>query len=199
MSPRFSADVNALLKLLLHAAKHPSCSVNGLLVGKENGGVVGIVDIIPLFHTSLALSPPLEIALAMVNSHINSDNNLSIVGYYEGDSQYGRPELSKPGISIADKLAQLYKSMKLCVLVDSTKLADMIRAEEETLPFQVLVHKSGKWECSGKDSEPLGYEGGSLRSLLLEHIDQGKHRSFVDFDEHLDDVTRDYMNPSIKA
>ena len=70
MSSGYAAEPVALLKALLHAAKYPHASVNGLLLGKRvEGGEGGepatrIVDAVPLFHAGLTLAPMLEVALA---------------------------------------------------------------------------------------------------------------------------------------
>ncbi len=37
----------AYFKIFFHAAKHPHQPVNGVLVGKEEAGIVTIVDIMP--------------------------------------------------------------------------------------------------------------------------------------------------------
>lgn len=64
-----------LLKILLHAAKHPSCTVNGVLLGSEHQATgsgeereARVTDIVPLFHASHHLAPPLEVALAQVSA-----------------------------------------------------------------------------------------------------------------------------------
>ena len=73
----YTVDSKALLKILLHAAKHPSHSVNGVLLGtiapasgepgSPRGGAaqvaVTVADAIPLFHSFLSLAPALETAL----------------------------------------------------------------------------------------------------------------------------------------
>ncbi len=63
-------DLLPLLKVLMHAAKHPHLSVNGVLLGTTSGpaGDVQVSDSIPLFHNSLALAAPTEIALTLVSS-----------------------------------------------------------------------------------------------------------------------------------
>lgn len=65
---KYEISQNAYMKLLLHALKHNSASVNGVLVGRVNpkNDVIQFVDAVPLFHSNLALLPPLEIALLMV-------------------------------------------------------------------------------------------------------------------------------------
>lgn len=73
----YTVDSKALLKILLHAAKHPSHSISGVLLGTvapasgEPGSprdgaaqvAVTVADAIPLFHSFLSLAPALETAL----------------------------------------------------------------------------------------------------------------------------------------
>jgi hypothetical protein len=63
-----SCEELPVVKLLLHSAKYPQSSVNGLLLGSVDGkdGGVTVTDAIPLFHNSLALAAPTEIALSQV-------------------------------------------------------------------------------------------------------------------------------------
>ena len=67
-----SVDRLAILKILLHAAKYPSASINGVLLGREaprasdGEAAIHIVDAIPLFHSFLTLAPSLETALLQV-------------------------------------------------------------------------------------------------------------------------------------
>lgn len=73
-------DSAALLKILLHGAKYPAAPINGLLLGTATQSAGGtesaaetgdaslqIVDAVPLFHSFLHLSMPLETALLQVS------------------------------------------------------------------------------------------------------------------------------------
>ena len=68
MSAVYACDQTALLKILLHSAKYPAASVNGILLGKTNSNKlsVEVVDAIPLLHSFLTLAPALETALVQV-------------------------------------------------------------------------------------------------------------------------------------
>lgn len=68
MSPVYACDQTALLKILLHSAKYPAASVNGVLLGRisKDKQSVEIVDAIPLLHSFLTLAPALETALVQV-------------------------------------------------------------------------------------------------------------------------------------
>lgn len=68
---KYEIGQNAYIKLVLHALKHKTSAVNGILVGrliKEE--VIEITDAIPLSHSHIGLLPTLEIALIQVCSSI---------------------------------------------------------------------------------------------------------------------------------
>eukprot|EP00803_Ostreobium_quekettii_P005954 evm.model.scf_213EXC.8 EVM.evm.TU.scf_213EXC.8 scf_213EXC:76385-80157(-) len=137
MGGGYKADTTPLLKALLHGAKFPSCSVNGVLLGFDGGDADGVhvVDAVPLFHTALPLAPHLEVALAMVDAYVKAQQGgLQIVGYYQADAAYGVTELGKTGKAIADRLHQQTKA-SCALLIDSKKLAAMVN-EKEDLPFE---------------------------------------------------------------
>jgi hypothetical protein len=52
--------------MFLHACKHPTKAVNGLLLGTADADGVHVTTVLPLFHSSFALSPMLEAALMLV-------------------------------------------------------------------------------------------------------------------------------------
>lgn len=57
----------AYLKLVLHAAKFPSSTCVGLLVGTVSGSSCTITDAIPLAHHWTDLSPMAEAGLRLVS------------------------------------------------------------------------------------------------------------------------------------
>lgn len=60
----------AFLKMVLHAAKHPESSVNGILLSDQNcDSQIIITDYIPLFHSVINLTPMLETALYHVSQN----------------------------------------------------------------------------------------------------------------------------------
>ena len=61
-----SSETLPLIKILLHAAKHPHLAVNGVLLGTATDSAVSITDAVPLFHNSTQLAMPTEIALTQV-------------------------------------------------------------------------------------------------------------------------------------
>jgi len=62
-------STRAYCKMLMHAAKYPSSSINGLLLSKVGGGSqpVKYVDCIPLLHINTGLAPMAEVGLAQID------------------------------------------------------------------------------------------------------------------------------------
>ena len=75
----------AYCKLFLHLAKYPHLSCNGVLLIKKSSTAahnqINFVDCVPLFHSSLTLTPSLEIALSQIEALCLKDD-LEIAGYY---------------------------------------------------------------------------------------------------------------------
>lgn len=59
-----SAD--ALYTILLHAAKHPTSAVSGLLLGSIGGDAVDVAQALPVCHSFIMLTPLLEAAMVQV-------------------------------------------------------------------------------------------------------------------------------------
>ena len=52
--------------LFMHVCKYPFKVVNGLLLGTVQDGAVRVCKALPMFHSTLSLSPMLETALMLV-------------------------------------------------------------------------------------------------------------------------------------
>lgn len=61
-------SARAYVKMCLHAARYPHAAVNGLLLAPapRSGECLCLTDCVPLFHSHLALSVMLEVALNQV-------------------------------------------------------------------------------------------------------------------------------------
>lgn len=61
-------SARAYVKMCLHAARYPHAAVNGLLLAPapQSGECLCLTDCVPLFHSHLALSVMLEVALNQV-------------------------------------------------------------------------------------------------------------------------------------
>ena len=64
-------STRAYCKMMMHAARYPSYSINGLLLSKSSSmssgsKLIQYLDCIPLFHINTGLAPMVEVALAQV-------------------------------------------------------------------------------------------------------------------------------------
>uniref|UniRef100_A0A914X3H5 MPN domain-containing protein n=1 Tax=Plectus sambesii TaxID=2011161 RepID=A0A914X3H5_9BILA len=78
-------STNAYCKMVLHAFKYPHAAITGLLIAekKREGGVLHIVDVVPLAHQCTSLSVAVEAALCQVDAHCHSKPpQRLIVGVY---------------------------------------------------------------------------------------------------------------------
>jgi hypothetical protein len=65
----------AFAKLLCHACKYPSNSINGVLLGRIESGNLIVQDSIPMFHDHLNLAPMTEFAFRQVCSNYSLSDN----------------------------------------------------------------------------------------------------------------------------
>ena len=180
----------ALVKLQLHLAKYPHCAVNGLLLGcKQRASedkVIAIVDVIPLFHQCLQLSPMLEIALINVDSHCSS-NQLFIAGYYEAPELLNaKAEPSPFSVKVAEKIKSNATNSRL-VIINNKKVPNL-----DSMQFY-NSSDGKKWTKS--DDELIFEENAS--ETLHDLLDRKAYRDLVDFDNHLSDISQHWLNQPI--
>ncbi|OIS96922.1 PREDICTED: ER membrane protein complex subunit 8/9 homolog [Nicotiana attenuata] len=191
---------NAYIKLILHALKHKTSSVNGVLLGRISGndGNVEIVESVPLFHSHIGLLPPLEISLIMIEEYY-ADKGLSIVGYFHANERFDDFEVGNVAKNIADHIFKYFPQAAL-LLLDNKKLEALLKEGKDRSPVMQLYTKevSRSWKLVGTDaSGPLKIKEPSANIILLDYISSGKWKDIVDFDDHLDDISKDWLNPEL--
>uniref|UniRef100_A0A1B6KCN4 MPN domain-containing protein n=1 Tax=Graphocephala atropunctata TaxID=36148 RepID=A0A1B6KCN4_9HEMI len=194
------ADINftsrAYCKMILHAAKYPHCSVNGILLSecskskdsKSQNNVY--VDAVPLFHLCLHVSPMAEIALTQID-HWASTEGLVISGYYVANENIRDTSIDKPANRIADKIAENNSSACL-VVIDNRQLS--LTMEEPALIVSQFAEV--KWKTLDKSSWSVPESCLDAAATLLERRWQ---ENVIDFDNHLDDITLDWRNKPANA
>ncbi|PNH08236.1 ER membrane protein complex subunit 8/9 [Tetrabaena socialis] len=205
-------EPGAILKILAHASKFPSNSVNGALLGSCDGANVEVVDAIPLCHTTLSLAPALEIGLAQVESYAHISGSVQVVGYYQSDARFGPGDLSPLARKIADKVAER-QPRAVVLLLDNKRLELFCKAQAD-VPFDLFTKDGSKgWKrapegkpsvvaaeaeaADGAGAARLQLKGGEWKKLREEFFmmfKQLRHRTLHDFEEHLDDVAKDWLN-----
>lgn len=110
------------------------------------------------------------------------------------------------GKRIADRLAERQPD-SFVLAVNNQKLAAFSRKGSSEPPFELLLRESaaskGSWKkvSAGSAAGNLDLTAGSswdqLRARFLNMHAKGQHAQLADFDEHLDDVSKDYTNQQL--
>jgi hypothetical protein len=194
---------------------------------KQGGEEVIITDAVPLLHTSLHLAAPLEVALAQVSctgtdtwvysciphqplhckttlqvvaaSKQSQGSSKEVVGYYQADARYGAGDLTPVGRKIADKIASHQPSAVVLVL-DNKKLSAFLGGEETVQhPFEPFTRDGSRgWKREQQNTITL--QQGTWRAFFTDIMTALKnrvHMSLWDFDDHLDDLSKDPFNPHL--
>lgn len=188
---KIQVSPQAYAKILLHTSKYPHKAVNGVLVGEENlkDGKIYALDAIPLFHIALGLAPMLEVALARVDIHCK-ENGLQIVGYYQANEHINDNSPNAICYKIGEKICDHFNN-GFMLMVDNTKL--LVPCDE--IACKCYVVQDNKWKQSDKDLLLVG--GEDSLGLTTELIEAKTYQSLIDFDNHLDDITQDWLNKDI--
>jgi hypothetical protein len=124
-------------------------------------------------------------------------HKLQLIGYYHAESRMNAQDMHPVGKRIADKLAERQPDA-FVVTLNNEKLAAFSRRGSTEPPFELLLSggTKGSWKKAVSDS--LGLPGSSswegLRARFLNMFSKQQHSQLADFDEHLDDISRDYTN-----
>ncbi|CAM6032795.1 unnamed protein product [Sphagnum compactum] len=225
-STKYEIAQTAYVKLVLHALKHKTSAVNGVLIGrvigaaaagieagtagaassggKESGGgnvTIEILDSVPFFHSHLGILPMLELALIQVDEYFASlKSGLSIVGYYHANEFFDDYELSSIARKIGDHIAR-YCPQAGILLLDNRQLGALSKGGTKKPVVQLYVREAVRgWRQSGPggvQSADLVLKEATANSILTDYISEHREQLVVDFDEHLDDISKDWLNTSL--
>ncbi|XVF04654.1 hypothetical protein REPUB_Repub05bG0103400 [Reevesia pubescens] len=197
---KYEISQNAYIELVLHALKHKTMAVNGVLLGRvnlQNENAVEIIDSVPLFHSNLALLPPLEIALIMVEEHYASQG-LGIVGYFHANERFDDAELGIVAKNIGDHICRYFPQAAL-LLLDNKKLEALPKGKDQSLMMQLYIRDASRnWKLAGSvGGSLLVIKEPAANIVLLDYISSEKWQDVVDFDEHLDDIKKQVLWSSL--
>jgi len=213
MPPSYTLSHLAYLKLVLHAAKYPHATVNGVLLTSSapSSKTVLISDAVPLLHHWTTLSPMMEIGLDLAGTHAD-DNNARLVGYYEASDRTSDTSLSSTGERVYAKLTTSNPDA-VALMFNAESFATgqaglvpflatpTLHAVLQPPPFPLLVETEESPDSKSSTKAPLfllestGSPSKASDAIRKRHL----HREFGDFDDHLEDVTIDWLrNPAIQ-
>ncbi|PIA19650.1 UPF0172-domain-containing protein [Coemansia reversa NRRL 1564] len=196
MSKR-TISVQAYAKAVLHCAKYPWATVHGLLLSEKKDGKVRYVDAIPLAHTWTHLTPMFDVALQQVQLYAKA-NGLSIGGYYVAHEDVSATQLPEFSALLAKTILGVSDDV-VAFVIDAKKLAPESNepgiipyvntdSQWKAVPAGFATNKGGSAEFALENNRVLA----TAKRLVAERAEVAIH----DFDEHLDDVTLDWLqNP----
>eukprot|EP00729_Bicosta_minor_P007758 gene7758-32636_t len=195
-------------KLVMHACKHPTAAVNGILIGRLEGKTVEVTEVVPLFHTPLNLLPMLEAALLQLDEHFGP-SGLKIVGYYQANENAEDTRMDTVAKVISEKIRKQFPE-SFALVVDNAALADMgtkvaVKAffpdgkADNEFKFAGASSGGGDAEGAGAHQSPVVLTPSAPHVLkaVADLVAAQTYREVVDFDAHLDDVQLDYLNTAL--
>ncbi|KAF9666555.1 hypothetical protein SADUNF_Sadunf16G0241100 [Salix dunnii] len=194
---RYEISQNAYIKLVLHSLKHKTSAVNGVFLGSSCDDVVQIIDSVPLFHNHLGLLPPLEISLIMIEEYYVA-RGLGIVGYFHANERSDDVELGNVAKNIGDHIYRYFPQAAI-LLLDNKKLEALPKGKDRLPVMRLYTRDASKnWKLAGSDGGcQLTTKEPAANAVLLDYISSKKWEDVVDFDDHLDDITKDWLNPEL--
>lgn len=215
-SPPCKIDQTALLKIVLHSAKYIDSAVNGILIGRTSDdtdtsppnsprsspSAVHVYDALPLSHSHVSLSPLFELFLPQVEAVLaDGPQNLEIVGYYQCNENLDQVDLPLIAKKYGDKLEALYGRKKVIAVLDGPHLQDAIEKKDTKYPVVQMYLKSGPKGWMRVSPSTLG--GGfdcptvGVADLIEKYLQEGRHMRLVDYEDHTNDVSKDWRNSAL--
>ncbi|KAF9005442.1 hypothetical protein BDQ17DRAFT_348710 [Cyathus striatus] len=196
MASSYTISPQAYFKVFFHAAKHPHKPVNGVLLGNaDDTGAVIIEDAIPLLHQWTGLSPMMEIGLDLAGQHAEA-NDMKLVGYYQAGERLDDAALAPVGEKVAEKVRAGFRDA-VAFVIDGEQIGTDSAA---LIPYVPQASSSASWRPHSSNVQP--FSPGSIFQLFSNDLpsravalvrDDYSHNSFGDFDDHLEDVSVDWL------
>lgn len=194
---------NAYIKLVLHALKHRTSAVNAVLLAPSSAAAAGsaaaveITEAVPLFHSQIGLLPPLEFALNMIEGYFES-RGLNIVGYFHANERFDDLELGNVAKNIGDHIHRFFPDAAV-LLLDNKKLEALSKGKGRTPVMQLYTRDAAKtWKQVVSDSSGgLSLKEPLANVVLSDYIASEKWKDIVDFDDHYDDISKDWLNTEL--
>ncbi|KAH0509665.1 ER membrane protein complex subunit 9 [Microtus ochrogaster] len=195
-------------KMCLHASRYPYAAVNGLLLAPapRSGECLCLTDCVPLFHSHLALSVMLEVALnqyaptepeSLIYSRQvdvwGAQAGLVVAGYYHANAAVDDQSPGILALKIAGRIAEVFPGAVL-IMLDNKKLVTRPRVP----PVIVLENQGLRWVPKDKNLV-MWRDWEESRQMVGALLEGQAHLHLVDFDCHLDDIRQDWTNQQLNT
>ncbi|GAA6046944.1 hypothetical protein RTBOTA2_000532 [Rhodotorula toruloides] len=177
----------AYLKLVLHAAKFPSSTCVGLLIGSVAESSCTITDAIPLLHHWTDLSPMAEAGLGLAELYAKQQQ-LVFLGLYVANERLGDQAVPN-GVQKMAEAIRKDRPEAVVLVVDNEKL---VSNEPALIPYLPPKDPSASWQPTTLSSAQISLADSSAPTKALEQVRRGRHKLLGDFDDHLEDADKDF-------
>ncbi|KAB1215076.1 hypothetical protein CJ030_MR4G018540 [Morella rubra] len=219
-----NAYLKLVLHALKHKASAVNGVLLGRV--SPHNDLVEITDSVPLFHSHVGLLPQLEISLILIEEHYAAEG-INIVGYFHANERFDDSELGGVAKNIGDHIYRYFPQAPVLLLdnkkleaLPRSKDRSPVMQRKSWLPGINAEAIGGKrsckisfswhiallytrdasrnWKLAGTDgSSQLTIKEPSANVVLLDYISTEKWKDVVDFDDHLDDISQDWLNPEL--
>jgi hypothetical protein len=194
------------MKIACHAAKHSYKDVYGFLVEDGNG----LRDAIPLSHLAIN-SCFLHSALDLVARTLSKTPELKLCGFYdfEESTPNDKPSLNlqKTILSVILNLSKLQKVYY--IRISTVRVSQPVQNLNELTVAEALAEFDKTdyrlnfafffFDTTLKDLPESEIKGRFSLQKFESLFSKGEHLFVMDIDEHFDDPSNDFMNPSFSA
>ncbi|XP_035513100.1 ER membrane protein complex subunit 9 [Morone saxatilis] len=122
-----------------------------------------------------------------------SQTQQRIVGYYQANACVSDSSPTPCALKIADKISEQFDNAVLLML-DGSKMSPDYRVP----PIVMYERKDSRWMLKDKHTIMLR-EWEETRAIATQLLESGDHTLLVDFDSHLDDITKDWTNQKLNT
>ncbi|PWN37214.1 UPF0172-domain-containing protein [Meira miltonrushii] len=199
MSNSVKVSQTAYNTILLHCAKYPASATTGILIGTSGNEGTLVVSAIPLQHHWNQLSPMVEVGLSLIQAHLSSEASSStrIVGVYYAPNDVissTKPELNPLPLKIAQTISTKIGTDSIALQINNAKLSNSSKTDMHALSaYSVSAFTAQPKPISAQNAVKVGDGNSSATTLAKAEIAKGKWQDIVDFDDHLEDTSRDWL------
>nr|XP_023698200.1 ER membrane protein complex subunit 9-like isoform X2 [Paramormyrops kingsleyae] len=116
-----------------------------------------------------------------------------IVGYYQANASISDCSPTPSALKVADRIWEQCNQAVL-LMMDNAKMSVECRVP----PIVMYERRDSRWTLKDKQTIMLR-QWEETRSIANQLLDARDHTLLVDFDTHLDDITKDWTNEKLNA
>ncbi|XP_078167098.1 ER membrane protein complex subunit 8/9 homolog [Carex rostrata] len=200
MGCTYELSQTAYIKIVLHALKNPSSAVNGILLGRPRTYyIMEILDAMPVSHSASNFYSPFQIALYQTEEQCYHPRQLNVVGYYHANETYDDCKLGPAACKHVDQMFR-HSWLSAVLLLDHKKLHHLIKENDgdpAVMLFTCGISRTPCLQAGPEAKDELVLKEPSAHALLADYIASKKWLEIVDFEDHLNDITKDWFNPNL--